>query len=106
VRIRHDTEAVHRHASVTVEAAAELVNVDAATIRRWSESGSVQIERQGDMEVVRLDQLHLASAYSRREHTSTQRGGLRGRLEGATIDDQSVSALQELARDRADRPDA
>jgi hypothetical protein len=93
-----------RHASVTVDAAAELVNVDSATIRRWSASGTVEIEWRGDMEVVRLDQVEAANAMSRRERSSSQRGELRSRLEGATIDELSVAGLQQLARDREGRP--
>ena len=45
------------YASVTVEAAAHFVDVDVATIRHWSEIGSQEIERRGDMDVVRLDLL-------------------------------------------------
>ena len=42
---------------MTVEAAAHFVDVDVATIRHWSEIGSQEIERRGDMDVVRLDLL-------------------------------------------------
>jgi hypothetical protein len=101
---RPGDRAVKRHASVTVDAAAELVNVDSATIRRWSASGTVEIEWRGDMEVVRLDQVEAANAMSRRERSSSQRGELRSRLEGATIDELSVAGLQQLARDREGRP--
>lgn len=45
------------YASVTIEAAARSVDVDVATIRHWSDVGSIEIEQRGDMHLVRLDQV-------------------------------------------------
>jgi predicted site-specific integrase-resolvase len=90
--------ALHPKASVTVDAAANLVRIDAETLRRWSEDGIIEIELRGDMEVVRLDQVRHAAA-TRRERRSS-RAALRARLGGATIEDLSVVDLQELARER------
>jgi hypothetical protein len=53
------------HVSVTVGAAARLVDVDVATIRHWSEIGSLEIERRGDMDVVRLDKVKALANSSR-----------------------------------------
>lgn len=92
------TSALHPRASVTVDAAANLVHIDAETIRRWSKDGSIEIELRGDMEVVRLDQVRQAAA-TRRERRSN-RAALRARLDGATVEDLSVIDLQELARER------
>ena len=89
----------NKHASVPVEAAAELVNVDTATIRRWSDSGFVEIEWRGDMEVVRLDTVEALAA-SQRQRGNETTDGLRARLEGATVPELSVIDLQELVRDR------
>jgi predicted site-specific integrase-resolvase len=95
-----DTQsALHPKASVTVDAAANLVQVDAETIRRWSKDGTIEIELRGDMEVVRLDQVRHAAA-TRRERRGSNRAALRARLDGATVDDLSVVDLQELARGR------
>lgn len=84
---------------MTLQAAAELVRVDAETIRRWTDAGSIEIERRGDMEVVRLDQVRAVAASN---HGRRQRGAaLRERLDGATLGETlSVIDLQERARDR------
>jgi hypothetical protein len=84
---------------VTIEAAAELVNVDTNTIRAWSDSGFIEIEWRGDMEVVRLDLIE-AVATSQRRPRSRERSGLRARLEGTVVGDPDVGALQQLARER------
>src|SRR5687768_10865594 len=60
---------VGKHASVTIEAAARLVDVDVATIRHWSDIGSIEIEQRGDMDVVRLDRV--------RQLTNSSRAGAR-----------------------------
>jgi phage terminase Nu1 subunit (DNA packaging protein) len=50
-------------AAVPLDVAAELVDVDVETIRRWAEQGSVEIDTRGGMEVVRLDRIRwLAGA--------------------------------------------
>ena len=73
--------------SVTIEAAAELVDVDAATIRHWSKTGALQIERLGDMEVVRLDRVHWLAATPHHGKPKTARN----------------AALKETAGRRRDR---
>ncbi|HET9671421.1 MAG TPA: hypothetical protein VFQ40_01060 [Actinomycetota bacterium] len=92
--------ALHPKASVTLDAAADLVRVDAETIRRWWESGSIEVERRGDMEVVRLDQVRAAAAADRGRRRPSG-AALRERLDGASLGDTlSVIDLQELARER------
>jgi hypothetical protein len=93
---------MHPKASVTLEAAANLVNIDTATIRRWSEDGSIEVEWRGDMEVVRLDQVRAAAAGT---HGRRRPGGaaLRERLDGASLGETlSVIDLQEQARERVE----
>jgi hypothetical protein len=88
-----------RRTSVTIQAAAELVNVDTKTIRRWSDSGFIEIEWRGDMEVVRLDLIEAVAA-SQRRLKSREHSGLRARLEGAVVGEPDVGALQQIARER------
>ena len=91
---------MHPKASVTLDAAATLVNVDAATIRRWSEDGSIEVEWRGDMEVVRLDQVRSAAA-SNQGRRRPRGAALRERLDGASLGETlSVIDLQEQARER------
>jgi predicted site-specific integrase-resolvase len=53
-------------AAVLLDVAAELVDVDVETIRRWAEQGSIEIDTRGGMEVVRLDRVRwLAGATGR-----------------------------------------
>ena len=93
--------AVGKKASVTIEAAAELVDVDAATIRHWSEVGAIEIRHVGDMEVVRLDRVHMLSQSPHGTATKVIRNSaLKNRLGDARIETLDVSDLQELARDR------
>jgi hypothetical protein len=88
---------VGKNASVTIEAAARLVDVDVATIEHWSDVGSIEIEQRGDMAVVRLDQV--------RQLTDTSRAGARKRngslRDAERIDSPSVVILQELVREKA-----
>jgi hypothetical protein len=87
-----------KYTSVTVEAAARLVNVDVATIEHWSEVGSIEIEQRGDMDVVRLDQVRQLSDSSR-VGARTRHGSLRALLRDAEpIESPSVVGLQELVR--------
>jgi hypothetical protein len=93
--------AVGKKASVTIEAAAELVDVDAATIRHWSEVGALEIRLVGDMEVVRLDRVHMLSQSPHGTAAKVIRNAaLKNRLGDARIETLDVSDLQELARDR------
>jgi hypothetical protein len=93
--------AIGEKASVTIEAAAELVDVDAATIRHWSKTGALEIERLGDMEVVRLDRVHwLAASPHHGRPKAVRNTALKERLGGTSTETLNVSDLQELARDR------
>jgi hypothetical protein len=90
-----------KYASVTVEAAARLVDVDVATIEHWSDVGSIEIERRGDMHVVRLDQVRQLTDTSR-VGSKTRHGSLRALLRDAEpIESPSVVGLQELVREKA-----
>lgn len=91
---------VRRNASVTIEAAAELANVDIITIRKWSANGFLEIEQRGGMEAVRLEDVDaLATAEASR--MTMQRGALRGLLrEKAKVEPLDVSGLQKLVRER------
>lgn len=89
-------------ASVTIEAAAALNDVDVSTLRGWARRGDLDIELRGDMETVRLDDV---SALAARDRTSS-RGALHDRLRGADghgpADEPVIIAdLQESARTRA-----
>ena len=91
-----------RHPSVTIEAAAELTDVDVPTVRGWARSGSIVIEQRGDMEVVQLDE---ARALAMRRRASRNRA-IRDRL-GGTEDGEAplaevvnITDLQELVRER------
>jgi phage terminase Nu1 subunit (DNA packaging protein) len=91
-----------RHPSVTIEAAAELTDVDVPTVRGWARSGSIVIEQRGDMEVVQLDE---ARALAMRRRASRNRG-IRDRLTGAEDGEAplaevvNITDLQELVRER------
>jgi hypothetical protein len=95
---RKGTPGVDNHASVTLDAAAELAGVERESIRRWSETGSLQIRLLGDMEVVRLDEVKALKGSAPTE-TRTGRAALRQRLRGATTETLSVTDLQERARE-------
>jgi len=91
-----------KNASVTIEAAARLVNVDVATIRHWSDVGSIEIEQRGDMDVVRLDRVRVLSDPAKAGTGGTRHGLLRALLRDAPkIETPSVVVLQELAREKA-----
>lgn len=91
-----------RHPSVTIEAAAELTDVDVPTVRGWARSGSIVIEQRGDMEVVQLDEVR---ALAMRRRASRNRA-VRDRLKGADGDAAplaevvNIADLQELVRKR------
>jgi DNA-binding transcriptional MerR regulator len=90
-----------KYASVTVEAAARLVDVDVATIRHWSDVGSIEIEQRGDMDVVRLDQVKQLTATSRKT-ARTRHGSLRALLRDAKqVESLSVSGLQQHVREKS-----
>ena len=96
---REATPGVDKHASVTLDAAAELAGVEPDSIRRWSETGSLQIRQLGDMEVVRLEEVNALKGPAAVERR-TGRAALRKRLRGATTETLSVTDLQEQARGR------
>jgi uncharacterized protein YigA (DUF484 family) len=90
-----------KYTSVTVEAAARLVDVDVATIRHWSDVGSIEIEQRGDMHVVRLDRVKQLTTSSR-VGARTRHGSLRALLRDAEkVESLSVVVLQELVREKA-----
>jgi len=95
---RETNPGIDKHASVTVDAAAQLAGVDEASIRRWSETGSLKIRRLGDMEVVRLDEVQSLKPV--RAEPRAGRAALRKRLRGASTETLSVIDLQERARER------
>jgi DNA-binding transcriptional MerR regulator len=91
-----------KNASVTVEAAARLVNVDVATIRHWSDVGLIEIEQRGDMDVVRLDRVRVLTDPSRAGR-GTRHGSLQALLRDAPrTETPSVVVLQELVREKAE----
>lgn len=98
----HRRLALVRHPCVTIEAAAELTNVDVPTVRGWARTGTLIIEQRGDMEVVQLEEVKALAARRR----ATKRGGLRDRLadSGTTPAGEVVNIvdLQGLARERAE----
>jgi phage terminase Nu1 subunit (DNA packaging protein) len=91
-----------RHPSVTIEAAAELTDVDVPTVRGWARGGSIVIEQRGDMEVVQLDEVR-ALAIRRR---ATRNRAIHDRLREADGDAAplaevvNIADLQELVRKR------
>src|SRR5688572_3896943 len=90
-----------KYVSVTIEAAARLVDVDVATIRHWSDVGSIEIEQRGDMDVVRLDQVRQLTTTSRKE-ARTRHGSLRALLRDAEkVESLNVSGLQQHVREKA-----
>jgi DNA-binding transcriptional MerR regulator len=92
-----------KNASVTIEAAARLVDVDVATIRHWSDLGSIEIEQRGEMDVVRLDRVRMLTDSSRAGTRGTRHGLLRALLRDAPkIETPSVVVLQEIAREKAE----
>ena len=91
-----------KNASVTVEAAARLVDVDVETIRHWSDIGSIEIEQRGDMDVVRLDRVRVLTDPSKTGTGGARHGLLRALLRDAPRSETpSVVVLQELAREKA-----
>ncbi len=91
-----------RHPSVTIEAAAELTDVDVPTVRAWAREGALVIEQRGDMEVVKLDEVKALAARRR----AAKRGGLHDRLadSGTTPAEEvvNIADLQGLARERTE----
>lgn len=87
-------------ASVPIDVAAELANVEVRAIRQWAAMDALKIEWRGGMEVVPLDQVQTLSGWAGRTGSDPRRAALRGRLRGVMTDTLSVTGLQELARER------
>jgi hypothetical protein len=88
--------------SVTIEAAAELMDIDVRVIREWSAIGSLQIERRGGEEVVHLGKVRalVRSPLGSGAPAEARRGGLRVLLRDTPTAAESIAGLQELARAR------
>jgi hypothetical protein len=88
---------------VTIQVAAELMNIEVRTIREWSAIGTLQIERRGDDEVVELGRVKALSrsAMPPGGGVETHPGALRELLREATVDTEGLAGLQELARERS-----
>jgi phage terminase Nu1 subunit (DNA packaging protein) len=91
-----------RHPSVTIEAAAELTDVDVPTVRGWARSGSIVIEQRGDMEVVQLDEARALAMRRRASRNRAIGDRLRGADGGAAqlAEVVNIADLQELVRER------
>lgn len=88
--------------SVTIEVAAELMNIEVRTIREWSAIGSLQIELRGDDEVVHLGQVRtLFRSPMGSGSAGSRRGALRVLRRDTRSDAESIAGLQELARERS-----
>ena len=91
-----------RNPSVTIEAAAELTDVDVPTVRGWAREGALVIEERGDMEVVKLDEVRALAARRR----AAKRGGLHDRLADSSVTPAeevvNIADLQGLARERTE----
>lgn len=81
--------ALIRHPSVPIAAAAELTSVDVPTVRDWARAGSLVIEQRGDMEVVELERVTALASRRRASRNSALRDRLRQ-------DDGTVAVLGEL----------
>ena len=94
---------VDNDGSVTIETAAELMQVEVRAIRQWSAIGAISIERRDDVELVDLRRLEpLVRSGVVPGARSARRGTLQGLLrEAGVVDATSVAGLQELARERA-----
>jgi hypothetical protein len=94
---------VGQDGSVTIEIAAELMNIEVRAIREWSSIGSLQIERRGNAEMVHLGQVKTLarSPMASGDRADRHRSALRGLFREARVDAKSVAGLQELARERS-----
>jgi phage terminase Nu1 subunit (DNA packaging protein) len=99
----HTRDSLVRHPWVTIEAAAELTDVDVPTLRGWARRGALVIEQRGDMEVVELEEVRALASRER----ASRHGALRDRLgqaDGTAPSGEvvNVADLQESARERSD----
>lgn len=95
-------DAIIRHPSVTIEAAAELTDVDVPTVRGWARGGSIVIEQRGDMEVVQLDEVRALAMRRRAPRNRAIHDRLREADGGAAplAEVVNIADLQELVRKR------
>ena len=95
-------DAIIRHPSVTIEAAAELTDVDVPTVRGWARGGSIVIEQRGDMEVVQLDEVRALAIRRRATRNRAIHDRLREADGGAAplAEVVNIADLQELVRKR------
>jgi phage terminase Nu1 subunit (DNA packaging protein) len=95
-------DSVIRHPSVTIEAAAELTDVDVPTVRGWARGGSIVIEQRGDMEVVQLDEVRALAIRRRATRNRAIHDRLREADGGAAplAEVVNIADLQELVRKR------
>jgi hypothetical protein len=93
---------------VPIGEAAEASRVDVRAIRQWAASGAIDIEFQGETELVRLDRIRfLCQAWSfPAGRSAAGRSSLRGRLEDAIVASKGVTDLQRIARERIEAPGA
>ena len=87
---------------VSIDTAAEASRIDVRTLRQWAATGAMDIEHQGNTELVRLDRVkHLSESWSF-PAGRPERSSLQGLLRDAEVasSNSSVAALQELARQR------
>jgi hypothetical protein len=95
-------DAIIRHPSVTIEAAADLTDVDVPTGRGWARGGSIVIEKRGDMEVVQLDEVRALAMRRRASRNGAIHDRLREADGGAAplAEVVNIADLQELVRER------
>lgn len=95
-------DAIIRHPSVTIEAAAELTDVDVPTVRGWARGGSIVIEQRGEMEVVQLDEVRALAIRRRASRNRAIHDRLREADGGAAplAEVVNIADLQELVRKR------
>lgn len=90
------------HPSVTIEAAAELIDVDLPTVRGWAGQGALIIEQRGDMEVVQLEEVKALAARRRGSRQKALRDRLADRDMAPASTVVNIADLQGLARERAE----
>ena len=85
---------------VLIDTAAEASRIDVRTLRQWAATGAIDIEYQGEKELVRLDRVkRLGTEWSFRAGRQ-ERSSLQGLLRDTTVATRSITPLQELARER------
>jgi hypothetical protein len=85
---------------VLIDTAAEASRIDVRTLRQWAATGAIDIEYQGEQELVRLDRVRRLGAAWSFPAGRQGRSSLQGLLRDSTVESRSVTPLQELARQR------